>query len=86
MLVSNTSPLLNLAVVGRLPLLRGQFGEIWFVEGLIALGAVALFRQRGIEVDRIFQRVSARKNREGIEIDILTVDQEYVVLIEAKIS
>ena len=55
-----------------------------FVEGLIAPGAVALFRQRGIEVDRIFQRVSARKNGEGIEIDILAVDQEYVVLIEAK--
>jgi predicted nucleic acid-binding protein len=28
-IVSNTSPVLNLAIVGRLPLLRQQFGEIW---------------------------------------------------------
>lgn len=27
--VSNTSPVLNLAIVGRLSLLREQFGEIW---------------------------------------------------------
>jgi len=27
--VSNTSPILNLAIVGRLSLLREQFGEIW---------------------------------------------------------
>lgn len=27
--VSNTSPVLNLAVIGRLCLLRDQFGEIW---------------------------------------------------------
>ncbi len=28
-IVSNTSPVLNLAIVGQLPLLRQQFGEIW---------------------------------------------------------
>lgn len=27
--VSNTSPVLNLAIIGRLPLLQQQFGEIW---------------------------------------------------------
>lgn len=27
--VSNTSPVLNLAIVGRLSLLREQFGEVW---------------------------------------------------------
>ncbi|MCL0041119.1 DUF3368 domain-containing protein [Thermodesulfovibrionales bacterium] len=27
--VSNTSPLLNLAIIDRLPLLREQFGKIW---------------------------------------------------------
>ena len=27
--VSNTSPLLNLAIIGRLSLLHQQFGEIW---------------------------------------------------------
>jgi hypothetical protein len=27
--VSNTSPILNLAIIGRLTLLRNQFGEVW---------------------------------------------------------
>lgn len=27
--VSNTSPLLNLSIIGRLSFLRDQFGEIW---------------------------------------------------------
>ena len=62
--------------------------EKWgkFVEGLIAPGAIAMFKERGIEVDRVFQRVRAHKNGEGIEIDILVVDQEYAILIEAKRS
>ena len=33
--VSNTSPLLNLAIVGRLPLLRQQFGEVWIPPAVI---------------------------------------------------
>jgi len=32
--VSNTSPLLNLAIVGRFSLLRDQFGEIWIPPGV----------------------------------------------------
>ena len=27
--VSNTSPVLNLAIIGQLDLLRRQFGEVW---------------------------------------------------------
>jgi predicted nucleic acid-binding protein len=33
--VSNTSPLLNLAIIGQLPLLRQQFGEIWIPAGVL---------------------------------------------------
>lgn len=62
--------------------LTGKWGR--FVEGLIAPGAVAMFEERGIEIDRIFQRVNARKNGDRMEIDILGVNKEYVVLIEAK--
>jgi predicted nucleic acid-binding protein len=29
--VSNTSPLSNLAAIGRLPLLKSQFSEIWIL-------------------------------------------------------
>ena len=62
--------------------LTGKWGR--FVEGLIAPGAVAMFEERGIVIDRIFQRVNARKNGDRMEIDILGVNREYVVLIEAK--
>ena len=55
-----------------------------FVEGLIAPGAVAMFKERGIEVEKVFQRVKAQKDGEGIEIDILAINKEYAVLIEAK--
>ena len=35
LVVSNTSPLLNLAIVGHLPLLRQQFGEVWIPPAVI---------------------------------------------------
>jgi hypothetical protein len=55
-----------------------------FVEGLVAPAAVKLFRERGIEVKRIFQRVKAERNGDRMEIDILAVNTEFAVLIEAK--
>jgi predicted nucleic acid-binding protein len=33
--VSNTSPLLNLAIIGRLSLLHQQFGEIWIPPAVV---------------------------------------------------
>ena len=62
--------------------LTGKWGR--FVEGFIAPGAVSMFRERGIEIDRIFQRVKAHKDGDTMEIDILGVNKEYAVLIEAK--
>lgn len=74
-----------IAEMGRkVDALTGKWGK--FVEGLIAPGAVTMFKERGIEVDRIFQRVKAHKDGEGIEIDILAVNEKYAVLIEAKSS
>ena len=54
------------------------------MEGLIAPGAVKLFKERGIEVDSIHQRVKVHKNGADFEVDILAVNEEYVVPIEAK--
>jgi len=71
-------------IAKRVDALTGKWGR--FVEGLIAPGAVAMFKERGIEVDRVFQRVKAHKDGAGIEIDILAVNKEYAVLIEAKSS
>jgi len=33
--VSNTSPILNLAIIGQLSLLQDQFGEIWIPPGVL---------------------------------------------------
>ena len=62
--------------------LTGKWGR--FVEGLIAPAAERLFREKGIEINKVFQRVKSRQNGEEMEIDILAVDGEYAVLIEAK--
>lgn len=55
-----------------------------FVESLIAPATERLFRERGIEVDKVFQRVKTRRNGSEMEVDILAINGEYAVLIEAK--
>jgi hypothetical protein len=61
-------------------------GSKWgrFVEGLLVPAVERLFQQRGITVDKVSQRVKVRKNGREMEIDILAINQGYVVLIEAK--
>lgn len=62
--------------------LTGKWGK--FVEGLAAPAAERLFRDRGIRVGRVYQRARARKDGEGMEIDVLAVDGEHAVFIEVK--
>jgi predicted AAA+ superfamily ATPase len=62
--------------------LTGKWSK--FVEGLVVPAAERLFRERGILVDKVSQRVRARENGEGMEIDVLAVDGEHAVLIEVK--
>ena len=62
--------------------LGGKWGR--FVEGLVAPAAETIFKGWGIELDKVFTRVKARKNGEMMEIDILAIDGEYAVLIEVK--
>ena len=64
----------------------GEMTGKWsrFVEGLVAPAAERLFQERGIHVERVYQRVKAHKNGAGLEVDILAVNEEYAVLIEAK--
>jgi hypothetical protein len=57
-----------------------------FVEGLLAPAVIRLFKERGIAVDRVAQRVKAHKNGRHLEVDVLALNAEYVVLIEAKSS
>jgi hypothetical protein len=46
-----------------------------FVEALVVPAAARLFRERGILVDKVSQRVRARENGEGMEIDVLAVER-----------
>jgi hypothetical protein len=62
--------------------LTGKWGR--FVEGMIAPGVERLFEERNIRVNTVYQHVRRRKDGKEIEIDILAIDGEYAVLIEAK--
>lgn len=62
--------------------LTGKWSK--FVEGLIAPSVERLFKERGIEVDKVYQRVKTRRNGEEMEVDILAINGEYAILIEAK--
>lgn len=73
----------KVAAVGeQVAALTGKWGK--FVEGLIAPAAERLFKARGIEVDKIYQRVRAHKNGAGLEVDIMAINRRDAVLIEAK--
>jgi len=62
--------------------LTGKWGK--FVEGLIVPAVERLFKERGIEVEKVSQRVRARKNGRSLEVDIMAIDGETAVLIEVK--
>lgn len=55
-----------------------------FVEGLLTPAVERLFSERGITVEKVSQRLKAHKNGETMEIDIMIINREYVVLVEAK--
>ena len=62
--------------------LTGKWGK--FVEGLVAPGAIRMFRERGLNIERTSQRVIAQKGGENMEIDVLCVNDEDVLAIEVK--
>ncbi|MEO5355579.1 MAG: hypothetical protein H7835_20585, partial [Magnetococcus sp. XQGC-1] len=67
------------ALVGNL---GGRWGE--FVEGLIAPACIAMFRERGIQVDEIFPRGKKVIDGKHMEIDLLVANAVAAVLIEVK--
>ena len=64
--------------------LTGKWGK--FVEGLVAPGAIRMFRERGLNIERTSQRVIAQRGGENMEIDVLCVNDEDVLAIEVKSS
>lgn len=65
--------------VGRL---SNRLGE--FVEEAVRPSAVRLFRVRGIDVHEVHQNISAKRNDESLEIDLLVVNNNDVIVIECK--
>jgi hypothetical protein len=65
--------------VGRL---TNRLGE--FVEEAVRPSAVRLFRERGIDIHEVQQNVSAKRDGDGLEIDLLVVNNKDVVVIECK--
>ena len=62
--------------------LTGKWGK--FVEGLVEPGAIRIFKERGIELDRTYTRAKSQKNGREMEIDIIARNSEYVVAISVK--
>ena len=62
--------------------LTGKWGK--FVEGMVAPACKTLFADRNIPVHKVLQRVQAEYDGRSMEIDILVVNEGYVVLVEVK--
>jgi hypothetical protein len=55
-----------------------------YIEDAVRPVAVRLFRERGIEVHEVHQNISAQRANEGIEVDLLVVNDTDVIAIECK--
>lgn len=62
--------------------LGGRLGD--FVEDSVRPAAVRLFRERGIDVHEVHRNVEAQRGNEGIEVDLLVVNDSDIVAIECK--
>ncbi len=62
--------------------LTGKWGR--FVEGLVAPGAVRMFKERGIQVGEAYTRAVSDRSGEIMEIDVLVIDDEYAIAISVK--
>ncbi|MCX7069102.1 MAG: DUF3782 domain-containing protein [Methylococcales bacterium] len=65
--------------IGRL---SNRLGE--FVEEAVRPSAVRLFRERGIDVHEVQQNIIVKRDGEGLEIDLLVINDKDAVVIECK--
>ena len=73
----------------RSAVLSKQLGELGnrlgeFVEHMVAPAVVQLFQAQGVEVHEVHQEVSSNRNGEGVEIDLLVVNDGALVAVECK--
>jgi hypothetical protein len=55
-----------------------------YIEDAVRPAAVRLFRERGIEVHEVHQNVTAKRDGEQIEVDVLVVNDTDAIAIECK--
>jgi len=55
-----------------------------FVENLVAPAVLRLFQERGILVERTYQRMKAPRGKQNLEIDIFAVNHDVAIVIEVK--
>ena len=67
------------ANIGRL---GNRLGE--FIEDAVRPAVVRLFRQRGIDVHEVHQNISSQRGDEGVEVDLLVVNEIEIVAVECK--
>ncbi len=65
--------------IGRL---GGRLGE--FIEEMVKPAAVRLFQDRGIEVHEVYRGVTAHRDGDQLEIDLLVVNDIDMIAIECK--
>jgi hypothetical protein len=66
----------------KLGKLDNRLGE--FVEGLVRPAVVRLFRERGIDVHEVYPDVEVDRGEEGLQIDLLVVNDTEAILVEVK--
>jgi len=67
------------ASIGRL---GNRLGD--FIEDAVRPSAVRLFKLRGIEVHEVQQNVTVQRGEDGIEIDLMVVNDTEAVAVECK--
>jgi hypothetical protein len=55
-----------------------------FIEEMVYPAAVRLFKERGIDIHEVYRNVTANRDGEGIEVDLLVVNNMDVIAIECK--
>ncbi|MCA2621016.1 DUF3782 domain-containing protein, partial [Microcystis sp. M099S2] len=62
--------------------LGNRLGE--FVEWQVRPAVVRLFQERGIDVHEFHPGISVKRDNEGLEIDLLVVNDTDAILVEVK--
>lgn len=69
-------------VTANIGKLGNRLGD--FIEEAVRPAAVRLFQERGIAVHEVHQNIRSQRGDEGLELDLLVVNDQDVVAIECK--